>query len=525
MTTANPFRNRIVGSGTEDPQDLLANPYNWRIHTQAQRAVLAGTLDEIGWIQQIIVNRTTGHIVDGHLRASLAIERGEPAIPVIYVDLTEQEEKLVLAVLDPIAGLAGTDQDKLDDLIADLDAEDENLRAFLDELRSADDDGRVAEKHASLQEQFLVPPFSVLDGRQGYWIDRKRTWLGIGIKSELGRGSDGKKGEDGLTFSVSSQPGDVYDRKAMIEERDGRLYTWNEFAEAYPEELRLIGDSVFDPVICELAYRWFSPPGGIVLDPFAGGSVRGIVAALTGRSYVGIDLRAEQIEANRRNWDEVTAALRCRGAFATQTEPSQAPRWITGDSAALNEHARDTEADLVFSCPPYADLEVYSDDPRDISGKKYPEFLAAYREIIRHACEHLRKDRFAVWVVGDVRDRRGNYRNFVGDTVQAFIDAGLTLYNEAVYIQPNGSLAMRAGRLFRTSRKLGKGHQNLLVFAKGKPERLAIPDIAKSIAEQFEEHREMIEGHRKVLVFAKGDARRATEACGPVLIDEPEEAP
>ena len=58
------------------------------------------------------------------------------------------------------------------------------------------------------------------------------------------------------------------------------------------------GTSIFDPVLCELAYRWFCPPGGHVLDPFAGGSVRGIVAAKLGRKYVGIDLSARQIEAN-----------------------------------------------------------------------------------------------------------------------------------------------------------------------------------------------------------------------------------
>src|SRR5690242_12336191 len=59
------------------------------------------------------------------------------------------------------------------------------------------------------------------------------------------------------------------------------------------------GTSIFDPVLCELAYRWFCPPDGLILDPFAGGSVRGIVASKLGRRYIGIDLSARQIEANR----------------------------------------------------------------------------------------------------------------------------------------------------------------------------------------------------------------------------------
>src|SRR5439155_711922 len=59
------------------------------------------------------------------------------------------------------------------------------------------------------------------------------------------------------------------------------------------------GTSIFDPVVCELAYRWFAPEGGTVLDPFAGGSVRGIVASRLGHPYIGIDLSARQIDANR----------------------------------------------------------------------------------------------------------------------------------------------------------------------------------------------------------------------------------
>jgi hypothetical protein len=102
------WRNRIVGQGTEAPEQLLANPRNWRVHGKTQQAALNGVLDEVGWVQQILVNQRTGHVVDGHLRVTLALRRNEPTVPVIYVDLTEQEEALVLATLDPIGALAGT---------------------------------------------------------------------------------------------------------------------------------------------------------------------------------------------------------------------------------------------------------------------------------------------------------------------------------------------------------------------------------------------------------------------------------
>lgn len=219
------------------------------------------------------------------------------------------------------------------------------------------------------------------------------------------------------------------------------------------------GTSIFDPVLTELAYRWFSPPGGTVIDPFAGGSVRGIVASKLGRKYFGHELRAEQVAANRDQAAEICS------------EP--APVWHIGDSREIDRSFAGIEADFLFSCPPYADLEVYSDDPQDLSTMPYGEFLAAYREIIAKAAALLRPDRFACFVVGDVRDKRGNYHNFVGDTVEAFRAAGLGYYNEAILVTAVGSLPIRVGKQFTTSRKLGKTHKNVLVFVKGDGKKAA----------------------------------------------------
>ena len=234
-------------------------------------------------------------------------------------------------------------------------------------------------------------------------------------------------------------------------------------------ETQVTGTSIFDPVLCEIAYRWFSPPGGLVLDPFAGGSVRGIVAAKTGREYIGCDLRPEQIEANREQANAI-----CAGGIA--------PAWVCGDSATVIP-ALDCAPDFVFSCPPYGDLEVYSDDPADLSTMPFAAFRAAYRAIIAAACAKLKQDRFACFVVGDYRDKKGFYCNFVGETVAAFEAAGARLYNEAILVTAVGSLPIRAGKQFSASRKLGKTHQN-------------------------------------ILVFCKGDPKKATAACGPVEISE-----
>lgn len=435
--------------------------------------------------------------------------------------------------------------------------------------------------HTKLAERFLIPPFSVLDARQGYWQERKRLWLSLGIQSELGRGSDitygdspeitgdglnsdsnsarqktlgaippnqatrlspdykkrikgktpadsggsplpidrmknGKrgeatwgqdlmKGEGNLTWvkgrSANDPDLDDTSRKnlaagrARIKLNDATPdtsnptsihnvpgYYWKREKGWSDEEIMaayiangggvsVSGTSIFDPVLCELAYSWFTPKDAHILDPFAGGSVRGIVASVLGRRYTGVDLRAEQIEANIIQGAELT--------------PENPPAWIAGDSVNIQSLAP-ADYDFLFTCPPYSDLEIYSEDERDISNMDYPQFLQTYRQIIAESCAMLRDNRFACIVVGDIRDKRGNYRNFVSDTIQAFLDCGLSLYNEAILVTSVGSLPIRAGKQFAASRKLGKTHQN-------------------------------------VLTFIKGDSRKATEYCGDVDIYVPDE--
>lgn len=128
------WQNRIVGHGEEAPDQLLANPANWRLHPKAQQDALAGVLREVGVVQNVIVNRRSGFLVDGHLRVSLAMREGQPTIPVVYVDLDEAEEALVLATIDPIGAAAVTDAAKLDELLRDVSTGEAAVQALLAEL-------------------------------------------------------------------------------------------------------------------------------------------------------------------------------------------------------------------------------------------------------------------------------------------------------------------------------------------------------------------------------------------------------
>ena len=146
------WKNRIVGYGEESPDQLLANPLNFRTHPKNQQDTLAGVLSEVGVVQNVIVNKRTGFVVDGHLRISLAMREHQPTVPVTYVDLDQSEEALILATLDPISAMATADRDKLDELLRDVSTGDAAVMQMLADL--AADNG-------------IVPEFDAMEHWQG----------------------------------------------------------------------------------------------------------------------------------------------------------------------------------------------------------------------------------------------------------------------------------------------------------------------------------------------------------------------
>jgi len=268
-----------------------------------------------------------------------------------------------------------------------------------------------------LIEKYIAPPFSYFDSRQGYWRDRKKKWIEL-LGNVIAEG-------DGVSF-----PG-MTDWAANVNN----------------------GKSVFDPVLIEISLRWFNKPNGRVLDPYGGEVNKGAICGYLGYDYTGIEIREDQCQSNRNTVKEMPL--------------KKMPVWIRGDSRYMDQYIGDEKFDFVITSPPYFNLERYSKTEGDLSNKqRYDEFISDYEKIIKQTIAHLNNNRFIVWKVGDVRDRKtGFYYNFPGDTKRIFLENGVGLLNEIILITPVGTGARRAHGNFK-NRKMVTLHQYVQIYYK-----------------------------------------------------------
>ena len=243
--------------------------------------------------------------------------------------------------------------------------------------------GRLNVSQPLLKDRYIVPPFSIMNTITQNWQQRKDLWERMGIDSVQGRDVKRNNANPVNTFSARGQ-------QAKEAERT----------------------STFDPLLCEIMYKWFSNEGDWVLDPFAGGSVRGIVATSLGRQYKGIDLSSDQVCANVDQYKDV----------ASRYNIHNIPYWVCADSEAyLSKEVYTTMVyDMVFTCPPYYNLERYTKNEADLSNMpSYKDFLNKYATILRYASMMLANERFFVIVVSEIRNpETGAYYGFVPDTIR-----------------------------------------------------------------------------------------------------------
>ncbi len=279
-----------------------------------------------------------------------------------------------------------------------------------------------------LGKRYVAPPFDVLDGRSEDWKIRRRAWAAL---FDSGEGRSGHSAWNSRALSNGLE--------GWLKKVDN-VGARTDFAHGWSRH----DMSIFDPVLAEVAISWFSPEGGQIVDPFAGGCVRAYVATALGRKYHGIDLSDRQIEANKK-W--VSGAT-----------------WAIGD--ALEKLDEAPLADLVFTCPPYGTLERYSDDPRELSTMDWDRFHMRLKGVLRKCVNVLKPDGMIAVVVGDYREKRAGRYTALRPLVAAvteILSVSAELMESAVFLTPIGSLPIRASHNWAKGGKLGRAHQNLIV--------------------------------------------------------------
>jgi len=419
------------------PKKLKPNPDNPRFITAEKREKLMKSFNDLTALQRLrpILVDDNMMVLGGNQRldAALALKQTNVYYDVFTREMAEEmnvkareegrpertyEYYCAQIVITDNSGFGEYDMQIIDTSWMDYPLEDWgfDIAVWTDNDEEVKTEQSIKEK---LNDQFVIPPFSVFDTKLGYWKDRKRAWLDI-IK---------EKGESRENTLFGDECKDTDLGKQM---RD------------------ISSVSILDPVLAEIVNRWFGLNECKTFDPFAGDSVFGYVSDYLGHTFTGIELRQEQVDINNSRL------------------PSKRSKYICDDAQNVLKHIKENSQDLLFSCPPYFDLEVYSDLENDASNQEtYEDFLQILDNGFSDAIKCLKDDRFAVITVGDVRNKKnGAYYGFVDDIKQIFKRNGMYLYNDIVLINPYGTAPQRAGRQMRT-RKLVKVHQNVLVFYKG----------------------------------------------------------
>lgn len=411
-------------------ESLIPYDNNPRTHSEEQINQLVASMVEFGFTNPILVDRDTREIIAGHGRLMAARKLGLREVPVIALShLNEAKRRKLIIADNQLALNAGWDMELLATEISALNEMGEDLDVlgfdsdFLDDILKTDLE-ETPQNHdqeiSSLVERFGVPPFSILEVRKGYWQKRKKLWKKV-------------IGENG-------------------ESRTGTLFSDKTF----------IGDigsvSILDPVLCEIIISWFGLGVGTkCVDPFAGDTSFGFVSGMKGCEFTGIELRSEQAKLNQE---------RCEKANLKS-------KYINDDGQNILKHIKPNTQDLLFSCPPYFDLEVYSDLPNDASNQgSYEEFLKILENAFSGAIKTLKENRFAAIVVSNIRNTKtGCYRNFVDDVIRLFQRNGMEFYNDIILVDVVGSASQRAAHNMK-NRKVVKVHQNVLIFYKGDPKKI-----------------------------------------------------
>ncbi len=416
---------------------LKPHPKNARVHNEKNIKGIMSSLESFGQMTPIVVWSKRNYVIKGCGTLLAAKRLGWKHINIVRADSLSSDDALKYSIADNkttddsefdknmlehiMKSMSDKGIDLSDTGFCDYEIEPLLCHAKVDENNITN----PPDKNNTLAKQFGAPPFSVFDSKQGYWAEGKRKWdEKYSLHSEAGR--------EHMPCTIRNPS---YLQKGSATK----------------------GGSVFDPYLTEIIYRWYSKEGDTILDPFAGGITRGLVAAAMGRNYYGIDLSKKQVDANIDKMSLVKKSHKMSGNV----------KWIVGD--AVDAHKllpKNFNADLVFSCPPYYNLEKYSNNAKDFSNlSSYQDFIDGMCSVFTFCKRLLRKNGYMIFVIGDVFDRKNKrYYGVEADFVNIGFEVGLNLIDSVVYLTPIGSAPMRSSCLFKRSDKLTRVHQMVYIF-------------------------------------------------------------
>ena len=401
---------------------------NAKEHPEWQIKGLSETIKKIGYRSPIIVDENN-MILAGHGRYMALKKLGYRDVQVVrHTDLTEEDKKAYMIADNQYTLNTGFNIEILKQEIEELENMDfdTSLLGF-DEIElqeiMEDEVEQTEEKYiegviGSLARDLIIAPVNVFDTRRKEWLDRKRKW----------RELIGDNGESRKETNIISNINDNFETVSLL-----------------------------DPVLAEIICRWFTPQKkeNKIFDCFAGDTVFGYVAGKLGNKFTGIELRQEQADLNNSR----TKELDCK--------------YICDDGQNIDNHIEKETQDLFFSCPPYFDLEVYSDKENDASNQdSYEEFYKILDNAFRKSVARLKNNRFAVIVVGNIRNKKtGEYYSFLDNIRSTMKDCGLLYYNDITLINSFGTAGLRARRIFK-NRKVVNVKQTCLIFYKGEAKNI-----------------------------------------------------
>ena len=393
-------------------------PYvnNAREHSEEQVDQIAASIKKFKFNNPVLVDKTHG-IIAGHGRVLAAMRLGLETVPCIRLDHLSEAEKKAYIIADNKIALNSAWNNQI--LFKELkDLQDLGIDFEITGFNKLDikkyDWNLQPKKTGFLREKYIEPPFSILDTRKKEWVDRRNNW------------------------------------KNLIEDTAETRENVLGFSQNLSATTNSPNGSVFDATLAEVLVHWFTKESDNIFDPFAGGTF-GFVSSFLKRNFLGMEIRQEQVEINQKRADKFN--LSCK--------------YVHDSCVNMDNYVKDNSVDLIFSCPPYANLEKYSNLKEDFSNMNQKQFIENLCFVLLKNIKKLKENRFFILVLSDVRDKKGNYINLIAKVINFLVENGLSFYNDCILVNSVNTASTRANKYMQNSRKVARIHQNVLVFLKG----------------------------------------------------------